>query len=31
LIQGLVRTKNLRESIAEWRGVVLGEDNGIMR
>ena len=31
LIQGLVRTKNLRESIAEWRGVVLGEVNGITR
>ena len=31
LIQGLVRTKNLRESIAEWRGVVLGEVQGIVR
>jgi vacuolar protein sorting-associated protein 54 len=30
LIQGLVRTKNLRESIAEWRGVVLGEVQGIV-
>ena len=31
LIHGLVRTKNLRESIAEWRGVVLGEVLGIVR
>jgi vacuolar protein sorting-associated protein 54 len=31
LIQGLVRTKNLRESIAEWRGVVVGEVQGIVR
>ena len=31
LIQGLVRTKNLRESIAEWRGVVLSEVQGIVR
>jgi vacuolar protein sorting-associated protein 54 len=31
LIQGLVRTKNLRESIADWRGVVLGEVQGIVR
>ena len=31
LIQGLVRTKNLRESITEWRGVVLGEVQGIVR
>ena len=31
LIQGLVRTKNLRESITEWRSVVLGEVQGIVR
>ncbi|KAI9509602.1 Vps54-like protein-domain-containing protein, partial [Russula earlei] len=31
LIQGLVRTKNLRESIAEWRGVVLDEVQGIVQ
>jgi vacuolar protein sorting-associated protein 54 len=31
LIQGLVRTKNLRESIADWRGIALGEVQGIMR
>jgi len=31
LIQGLVRTRNLRESIAEWRGVVLGEVQGIVQ
>ena len=31
LIEGLVRTKNLRESIAEWRGVVLGEVQGILQ
>jgi len=31
LIQGLVRTKNLRESITEWRGVVLGEVQGIVQ
>lgn len=31
LIQGLVRTKNLREGIAEWRSVVLGEVQGIVR
>ena len=31
LIQGLVRTKNLRESIADWRGVALGEVQGIVR
>jgi vacuolar protein sorting-associated protein 54 len=31
LIQSLVRTKNLRESIADWRGVVLGEVQGIVQ
>ncbi|KAI0253534.1 Vps54-like protein-domain-containing protein [Lactifluus subvellereus] len=31
LIQSLVRTKNLRESIVEWRSVVLGEVQGIVR
>jgi vacuolar protein sorting-associated protein 54 len=31
LIEGLVRTKNLKESIAEWRGVVLGEVEGILQ
>ncbi|KAH9956609.1 Vps54-like protein-domain-containing protein [Russula dissimulans] len=31
LIQGLIRTRNLRESIAEWRGVALGEVRGITR
>ena len=31
LIQGLVRTKNLKEGIAEWRGVVLGEVQGIVQ
>jgi vacuolar protein sorting-associated protein 54 len=31
LIEGLVRTKNLRESITEWRGVVLGEAQGILQ
>lgn len=31
LIQGLVRTRNLKESIAEWRGVVLGEVQGIVQ
>ena len=30
LIQGLVRTKNLKEGIAEWRGVVLGEVQGLV-
>jgi len=31
LIQGLVRTKNLKEGIAEWRGVVLGEVQGLVQ
>jgi vacuolar protein sorting-associated protein 54 len=31
LIQGLVRTRNLKEGIAEWRGVVLGEVQGIVQ
>jgi vacuolar protein sorting-associated protein 54 len=31
LIQSLVRTKNLRESIVEWRSVVLGEVQGVVR
>ena len=31
LIQGLVRTRNLKESITEWRGVVLGEVQGIVQ
>jgi hypothetical protein len=30
LIQGLVRTRNLKEGIAEWRGVVLGEVQGLV-
>ncbi|KAH9980866.1 Vps54-like protein-domain-containing protein [Lactifluus volemus] len=31
LIQNLVRTKSLRESIADWRSVVLGEVQGVVR
>ena len=31
LIQGLVRTKNLRESVVVWRDVVLGEVQGIIQ
>jgi vacuolar protein sorting-associated protein 54 len=31
LIQGLVRTRYLKESIAEWRSVVLGEVQGIVQ
>ena len=31
LIQGLVRTRYLKESITEWRGVVLGEVQGIVQ
>jgi vacuolar protein sorting-associated protein 54 len=30
LIEGLVRTKSLRESVAEWRVVVLGEVQAIV-
>jgi vacuolar protein sorting-associated protein 54 len=31
LIQNLVRTKSLRESIADWRSVVLGEAQGVVQ
>ncbi|KAH9989086.1 Vps54-like protein-domain-containing protein [Russula compacta] len=31
LIQGLMRTKNLREGFSEWRNVVLGEVQGIVQ
>jgi vacuolar protein sorting-associated protein 54 len=31
LIQGLVRTRNLRESVVVWREVVLGEVQGIVQ
>ncbi|KAF8263057.1 Vps54-like protein-domain-containing protein [Lactarius quietus] len=31
LIQGLVRTRNLRESVAVWRDVVLEEVHGVMQ
>ena len=31
LIQGLIRTKNLREGFSEWRNVVLGEVRGIVQ
>ncbi|KAI0039918.1 Vps54-domain-containing protein [Auriscalpium vulgare] len=31
LIQGLARTRTLREAVSEWRGVVLSEVKGVIR